>query len=123
MLESLDLDDLAGVVLPSDFEYAGTPSEIALDLDDLLCSYPGLLAQDKPHQAPPLHQAVDQFRWHAQLCEETTSSTASEAAGAPQTAPPGPAAGATGSKIAGKVQRRAEQNRYSLDSQRNVLCS
>ena len=109
MLDLFDLDDLESVVLPSDFEFksdAGTFS----DGGDLPFSSPGPIVHAEHHQASNVQQAIDQLRWHPQLCEDTTSSTASEAAAQPQ-APLGQAAGAPSLKAAGKVQRRAEQNR------------
>ncbi len=98
-------------MLPSEFECTGTPAELALDLDDLLFSSSGLVEHDMPLQASCFQHTIDQFRWHSELCEEATSTTASEAAGPPHPAPPAPGAGAAGGKAAGKVQRRAEQNR------------
>ncbi len=123
MLDSLDLDDLANLSLPPSGEFnleldvPGTPSD---DLDnDLLFTPPGLIVFEEPRRdGPGIEQTIDAMRWNPQLAVETSSGATASAATTSAAEPPEGAATsskpATGRKAAGKVQRKAEQNRCLL---------
>ena len=116
-LDAFEIDDLGSVVLPDDFKSAeaGTFGEFG----DLLFSSPGLIVHDAPAQDFSLQQPIDHFQW-PRLYEDTTSSTASEAADPLKPAPPGdPAPGVKAA--AGKAQRRAEQNRWNSIAKRRTV--
>ena len=119
MLDSLDLDDLANLSLPPSGEFnleldvPGTPSD---DLDgDLLFTPPGLIVYEESRRDGLGNgQDIDAMRWSPQLATETSSGAAFSAA-TTSAEPPDPAAASSsapsGKKGAGKVQRKAEQNR------------
>ena len=113
MFDSLDLDDLPSLVLPGESgELQIEPSTPSED-GDLLFSPPGLIVFEDSRQTG-LQQAIDQFQWNPHLLDEATCSATTETAVPLDPSPPRQAAGgraAAGGKAAGKVQRKAEQNR------------